>query len=190
MLTTMTDEDDDGDDHADDGDTDDDGDDDAGDDDEDVQDDVDSLADAAPPTLWGGSKKEKQSLRNDFWVILGFQLLGISLGAVGRSRLCFLASGASWEPLGGLLVPPQVFSGPSARNVHSGFPSGPPLRVVLGPSWVVLEAAVAVLGPSWAVLEPSWGPLGLSWVDLKGILGRCGRRESPWGECAKIIRFP
>ena len=90
--------------------------------------------------------------------------------------------------LGGLLGSPGDFSGPRARNVRSGPPSGPALGAVLEASWAVLEASWAVLGPFWAVWGPSWGPLGPSWRPLGlswgplgpfrgalgGLLGRVG----------------
>ena len=80
------------------------------------------------------------------WGPLG-SLLGVSRGL----------SGAFWGPLGASLD----FSGPRARNVRSGPPSGPALGAVLGASWAILEASGAVLGPSGAVLGPSWRPVGL-----------------------------
>ena len=69
---------------------------------------------------------------------------------------------------------PGGLLGPKARNVSSGFSSGPPLGAILGASWAVLGASGAVLGPSWAVSALSWGPLGPSWGSPAGVLGRLG----------------
>ena len=90
-------------------------------------------------------------------------------GWVGPLR--FLVT--SGKPLGPVRRTPGDFVGP-LRGVSGHLAvswggalelsvGGPPLGLVLGPSW-------GSLGPSWAPLGPSWGPLG-------GLLGRLG---APW----------
>ena len=90
--------------------------------------------------------------------------------------------------LGGLLGSPGDFSGPRARNVRSGPPSGPALGAVLEASWAILEASRALLGPSGAVSGRSWKPLGPCWGDLGGMLGRLGAPVGRKGENAKIFQ--
>ena len=93
-------------------------------------------------------------------------------------------------PLGGLLGSPGDISGPRARNVRSGPPSGPALGAVLGASWAILEVSGALLGPSGAVSGRSWRPRRPCWGDLGGFLGRLGALVSRRGENAKIIKKP
>ena len=83
--------------------------------------------------------------------------------------------------------PPGDLSGPRARNVRPGPPSGLALGAVLGASWAILEASGAVLGPSVAVLGPSWMPIGPCWGELGGLLGCLGAPVSRKGENVKII---
>ena len=85
--------------------------------------------------------------------------------------------------------PPGDLSGPRARNVRPGLPSGLALGAVLGASWAILEAAGAVLGPSVAVFGPSWKPIGPCWEELGGVLGRLGAPVSRKGENVKIIEI-
>ena len=82
--------------------------------------------------------------------------------------------------------PPGDLSGPRARNVRPGPPSGLALGAVLGASWAILEASGAVLGPSVAVLGPSWRPIGPCWGELGGLLDRLGAAVSRKGENVKI----
>ena len=78
----------------------------------------------------------------------------LQLGRMLESATSKLYLGASREPLGGLLVPPESLLGASWG----------PLGGLLGPLGSLLEASWEPRGAFWALLGASWGRLDISWL--------------------------